>query len=57
MFAPAGSPARWLIFPPLLFAGLLPEWPLRNWIHIGVVCLTVTGINVPATRWLAPDSC
>jgi hypothetical protein len=40
-----------------LFAGLLPEWPLRNWIHIGVVCLTVTGINVPATRWLAPDSC
>jgi hypothetical protein len=41
----------------LLLAGLIPEWPLRNWIYIGVVCLTVTGIYVPATRRLAPDSC
>ena len=41
----------------LLLAGLIPEWPLRNWIYIGVVCLTVTGIYVPAIRRLAPDSC
>ena len=42
--------------PALLLARLIPEWPLRNWIHIGVVCLTVTGIYVPDIRRLAPDS-
>ena len=41
----------------LLLAGLIPEWPLRNWIHIAVVCLTFTGIYEPTIRRLAPDSC
>ena len=36
---------------------LIPEWQLRNWIHIAVVYLTFTGIYVTTIRRVAPDSC